>query len=279
MTDTPYHYCLNKAATEGSNLYYATLFENSVSKTQIITLQALLIELSDIIYECSDPGVARIKLKWWQEEIERLFQNQARHPVTQQMQTCLALNQTLETSLYNVIESMNQFIYLEQVDTLDDILAIYRSTAGEIWYQCGQQLNQGMANGLESLKELGAVIHFIHSLQQPNTYIYESRCIVPSDYAQLNQLLELRIEKTNIDSVQKKIFSPILEELKTILDKTYVELLIIDPVIFRHALILNRLCYTTCHEILNDGSHLLDRNLTLTPIRKLWIAWRTRYFN
>ena len=28
-------------------------------------------------------------------------------------------------------------------------------------------------------------------------------------------------------------------------------------------------------EIARDGYHVLDRRIALTPLRKLWIAWRT----
>ncbi len=72
--DTPKNYCINKAIPNGSNLYYATIYESDTNKTIIISFHAFLYELTEIIYECSDPGVARIKLKWWQEEIENLKQ-------------------------------------------------------------------------------------------------------------------------------------------------------------------------------------------------------------
>ena len=77
-----YEYCVNKAIPDGSSFYYATLFETQKNKTVLIAFHAFLFELSNIIIECNDPGVARIKLKWWQEEIERLFRHQPRHPVT-----------------------------------------------------------------------------------------------------------------------------------------------------------------------------------------------------
>jgi len=29
------------------------------------------------------------------------------------------------------------------------------------------------------------------------------------------------------------------------------------------------------HEIARDGYRVLDRRISLTPLRKLWLAWRT----
>jgi len=278
-TETAYNYCLNRAAPDGSNLYYATVFDKTKIKTTIITLHAFLYELSNIIYECSDPGVARIKLKWWQEEIERLFNKQARHPVTKQMQECIRFNPELNSTFDSVIDFFSHFIFIEQPNSLETILSLYKSTSGEVWYQSGKQLNIVETETLKALQEMGAVIHFINCLQQPNTYISESRCIIPLQYLDQSQLLNLRINTDNRNKTQMELFSPLLIELKTKLDHTYKILSKENNVSLRHALILNRLIYKTCDEILRDGCQLLDRNISLTPLRKLWLAWRTRYFH
>jgi 15-cis-phytoene synthase len=273
---TAIDYCINKAIPDGSNLYYATLFDSPKNKTIIISFHAFLNELSDIIHECSDPGVARIKLKWWQEEIERLFNNQARHPVTRQMQKCISLEQNLKSTFDSIIDFFDHFIFIEQTDSLDTILSLYRSTTGEIWFQCAQQLNIDTEESLDILREMGALIHFITCLQQPYTYINETRCIIPASTIDHAELLNLRADTTN---KQKEILSPLLVELKNRLDETYKKLNTEKNPHLKHGLILNRLVYKTCDEILNDGCHLLDRNISLTPLRKLWVAWRTRTFS
>lgn len=272
-------YCVNKAIPDGSNLYYATLFETQKNKILIITLHAFLYELSEIIQECSDPGVARIKLKWWQEEIERLFNQQARHPVTRQMQECIDLNQNLKSTFDSVIEFFNHFIFIEQIDTLDTVLSLYKSTTGGIWYHCGKQLNIDKKEVLDVMREMGSLIHFLTCLQQPHTYINETRCIIPSSFIKNTDLLNLRIESTNKQTQQKEAFSPLLIELKNKLDETYIKLKAEDGINLKHTLILNRLALKTCDEILTDGCNLLDKNISLTPLRKLWIAWRTNTFS
>jgi len=275
---TAFDYCKNKAIPDGSNLYYATIFENDKNKALIISFHAFLYELSDIIRECSDPGVARIKFKWWQEEIERLFNRQARHPVTKQMQICINFDQILKSTFDNIIEFFNHFIFIEQTDSLDTILLLYKSTTGEIWYQCAQQLNKTEADSLKIMRETGALIHFVTCLQQPDTYISETRCIIPASYAKNSDLLNLRIETTNKQIKQKEIFSPLILDLRTRLDESYRKLNKEKNMHFQHGLIMNRLAFKTCDEILADGCCLFDKNLSLTPLRKLWTAWTIRYF-
>jgi phytoene synthase len=271
-----YEYCVNKAIPDGSNLYYATLFEKPENKVRIITFQAFLYELSEIIKECSDPGVARIKLKWWQEEIERLFNKQSRHPVTRQMQECIDIDQNLKLTFDNVIEFFNHFIIIEQTDSLDTILSLYKSTYGEIWIQCSRQLNQEKEDKLGVIGELGALIHYISCLQQPHTYINETRCVIPASFINNSELQSLLVERINRAEIQKNVFSPLISELKTKLDKTHTSLKEIKNV--KYDLIMNRFAFKTCSEILADNCNLLDRNISLTPLRKLWIAWHTRTF-
>ncbi len=270
-------YCVSKAIPDGSNLYYATIFDGVKNKTIIITLHAFLYELSDIIHECSDPGIARIKLKWWQEEIERLFNNEARHPVSQQMQECFNFDQMLKSTFNSIIECFSQFIFIEQPDSIESILSLYKSTTGEISYQCGLQLNPAKTDSLDTIREQAALIHLIGCLQQPETYINETRCIVPASYIDNTNLLKLRIDTANKYTIQKEIFSPLFLDLKTRLDKTYKALNKKENQLFQYTLILNRLAFKTCDEILRDGCNLLDTNVSLTPLRKLWIAWWTHF--
>jgi 15-cis-phytoene synthase len=270
-------YCISKAIPDGSNLYYATLYETAENKKIIITLHAFLNELSEIIYECSDPGVAKIKLNWWNEELVRLTNNQARHPVTKQILECINVNDDFNSSLNSIIDFFNHFIFIDQTDSLETILSLYKSTTGEIWSLCAQQLGIDNKQTLDVIRDMGATIHYINCLQLPYTYINESRCIIPSNIISQTDLLNFPTEPEKRQEIQKGSFTPLLLELQNKINKTHQEIKTIKPVTKNH-LILNRLACKTCEEILRDDCCLLDKNINLTPIRKLWIAWQTKTF-
>lgn len=271
-----YEYCVNKAVPDGSNFYYATLFETPENKITIIAFHAFLNELYEVIYECKDPGVARIKLKWWQEEIDRLFNHQARHPVTRQMQQCIHIDKSLQSSFHSVIDSFNHYIFIEQTESLHAILALYKSTSGEAWQLCHQQLHNNN-NKLDVISELGALIHYLNCLQQPHTYINETRCIVPVNIIENTNLQKLLVNTNNRQQIQKEAFSPLISELKTRLLEIQQELKEYRQDLI-YNLIMSKIAVKTCNEILADDCQLLDRNISLTPIRKFWIAWLTRMF-
>lgn len=272
-------YCINKAIPDGSNLYYATLFEEEKNKALIIGLHAFLYELTDIIKECSDPGIARVKLHWWQEEIERLFQQQPRHPITKYLNECITLDQNLRASFNSIINNFDNFLFIEQIEDLTTTLVLYNSTAGEIWHLCGVQLGVTDTSALQNYRALGSVCHYLRCLQEPNTYITDSRCIIPENIVKQDDLLSMKFEGQKHSINQTEIFSPLIAELKELLEENYNGLGENNSSTLKQGLIINRLALKTCDEILNDGCRLLSTNTSLTPLRKLWIAWWTHFIS
>jgi len=78
---------------------------------------------------------------------------------------------------------------------------------------------------------------------------------------------------------QTEIFSPLIAELKELLEENYNGLGENNSSTLKQGLIINRLALKTCDEILNDGCRLLSTNTSLTPLRKLWIAWWTHFIS
>ncbi len=270
-------YCTNKATPEGSNLYYATLFTQKKNKPIIIGLHAFLSELANIIQTCSDPGIARIKLHWWQEEIERLFQQEPRHPVTQYLNEYISFEQQTKLAFKSIITNFEAFIFIDPVNTLDNILSLYHATAGALWHQCALQRKASTAgNTISNLRDMGAVYQYMQCLQDPKTYITQTRYIIPENIIKRDTLLDIKSGLTMSAVDQNTIFTPLLQDLITRLEKIYTGLQVGDNLCHQHSLILNRLAYKTCEEILNDGCQLLNMSTRLTPLRKLWIAWRAR---
>lgn len=78
-----YEYCRDKVALPGSSLYYSVLFVTPELRAALTALHALSEEFRQVVDECSEERVARAKLGWWAEEMQRACAGRARHPVTQ----------------------------------------------------------------------------------------------------------------------------------------------------------------------------------------------------
>jgi phytoene synthase len=58
-------------------------------------------------------------------------------------------------------------------------------------------------------------------------------------------------------------------------DRALSNLPVVDRKAQRPGLVMAAIYRTLLREIRNDGAHVLTRRVALTPIRKLWIAWKT----
>ena len=72
-----------KLASAPLDFRLAVLFSPAASRDALTALLAIYFEIREIIIECRDPGVAEVKLRWWEQEIDALYADQPRHPLTQ----------------------------------------------------------------------------------------------------------------------------------------------------------------------------------------------------
>ena len=83
---------MNPSAQAEQNLAAAPLdyrlalsFTPAARRAALTVLWAVYFEIREVLVECRDPGVAEVKLAWWQQEIEALYAAKPRHPLTQEL--------------------------------------------------------------------------------------------------------------------------------------------------------------------------------------------------
>ena len=78
----PDRFCLEKAAPPGSSLHYATLFADARARAALVAVHAFRRCLLDIVEDIADANVRATKLNWWSNEIMEARDGRARHPVS-----------------------------------------------------------------------------------------------------------------------------------------------------------------------------------------------------
>ncbi|MFM1891346.1 MAG: hypothetical protein RLZ44_423, partial [Pseudomonadota bacterium] len=71
----------NAATPAGSGPYYVVRFSPPAQQARLARLFAWRAELAHIVDQANDPGVARLKLDWWRDELQRARAGTARHPL------------------------------------------------------------------------------------------------------------------------------------------------------------------------------------------------------
>ena len=78
----PDHYCVGQAAPPGSSLHYATLYAGARERSAIVAIQALRHSLVAIVETIADSHVRATKLNWWSGELLHARDGRPRHPVS-----------------------------------------------------------------------------------------------------------------------------------------------------------------------------------------------------
>ena len=114
---TPDEYCQDKAAKSGSSFYYSFLFLPPERRRAITALYAFCREVDDVVDECTDPSLARVKLAWWRTQIDQMFEGKPEHPVTLALRPHLQSCSITRERLLAVVDGME--MDLDQTRYLD----------------------------------------------------------------------------------------------------------------------------------------------------------------
>ncbi|HLW74324.1 MAG TPA: squalene/phytoene synthase family protein [Gammaproteobacteria bacterium] len=71
-----------KVASASIDLRLSLTFLKPEHRATQAALHAVYLELREVPREVRDPGVAEVKLRWWEEEIGALYAGKPRHPLT-----------------------------------------------------------------------------------------------------------------------------------------------------------------------------------------------------
>jgi phytoene synthase len=260
-------YCRDKAAPEGSSLHYATLFHAEPARRGLFALFALYHELLDGFLAASDPGVARIKLQWWREELDRLEAGNPRHPVSEELLALTGAGGVETAELNRLPDAVEALFPVVEPGNLETWLD--RPDIGRFWRMTARLAAKGDP---PAAAETGILLSRLELLQQ----------LPPLLRLGINPLPEPVLAAHGLDrdrllaepAAAAGLAAELVDAIVTRLDEAYRRGKAGDPLFI---LILNRLGATLCREIRRDGYALLQRRVALTPIRKLWIAARTRY--
>ncbi len=276
---TPEAYCRNKAAPPGSSLHYALLFAPAEVRGALWALHGFRAEVVEIPSECSDPGVAAVKLGWWREELERALAGQARHPAAQALQQARAVHDFDPQPLWEVLDGVAMDLeygsypgfaqvstYFHRVACAPGRLAVNLLGASE---PATQRFAHDLAMAVEHTRRLRDVLPLA---RRGNVYI-------PADELAQAGLAPEQLRTPAIQDQAVPVFRQQAERARQFHRQALEQLPAADRRRQRAALVMGRLHMALLDVMEADGFPLLRRRYHLTALRKLWLAWRQARLN
>lgn len=270
---TPDQYCQNKTAKSGSSFYYSFLFLPTQQRQAIMALYAFCREVDDVVDECDDSDVARKTLNWWRGEIEQLFSDNAQHPVTQALSLSIKNFNLPKEHFIEIIDGMamdlDQFTYT----TFKDLSLYCYRVASVVGLMAAEIFGYNDRQTLKYAHNLGMALQLTNIIRDVAEDSQRGRIYLPGDELKefgvsVDDILELKMTDNF-----KKLMAFQTQRAQDFYQKAYALLPEGDRFKQRSGLIMAAIYQTTLNEIKDDDFNVMKHRVSLTPIRKLWIAW------
>jgi phytoene synthase len=272
---TPAQYCQNKAARSGSSFYYSFLFLPAAQKSAITALYAFCREVDDVVDECSDPAVARQKLQWWRDEIGRLFAGNPQHPVTQALVEHVERYNLPAEHFLEIIDGMEMDLDYQAYPSFRELALYCHRVASMVGLMSVEIFGYEDRSTLKYAHELGMAFQLTNIIRDVREDAARGRIYIPLDElarfgVDPQQLLRFE-ESQNVQS----LLSFQAQRARDYYKRAMEHLPAVDRYRQRSGLIMASIYEALLDELQRDGFPVLRQRVSLTPLRKLWIAWKT----
>jgi len=272
---SPDDYCQQKAAKSGSSFYYSFLFLPPERRRAITALYAFCREVDDTVDDCTDVMVARAKLHWWRQEIAAMLGGTPAHPVTRALQPHLQSFNLDGNHLLAIVDGME--MDLDQTRYLDFIgLKKYCwHVASVVGVLSASIFGTTNAQTLAYAEKLGLAFQLTNIIRDVGEDARKGRIYLP-----VNELQQFGVTAADIlNARHSEKFEQLMHfqarRAQQLYDEAFALLPLADRRAQRPGLIMAAIYRALLDEIERDNFHVLNQRISLTPIRKLWLAWKT----
>jgi phytoene synthase len=272
---SPDEYCQQKTVQSGSSFYYSFLFLPPERRRAITALYAFCREVDDTVDEATDGSVARIKLAWWRTEVSKMYSGTPTHPVMLALQPHIAPYKLEEKHLLAIVDGME--MDLDQSRYLDypGLQRYCWHVAGVVGILSASIFGYTNPQTLAYAEKLGLAFQLTNIIRDVGDDARKGRIYLP-----VNELQQFGVTANDLLKLQHSDkFEALMRFQAERAQAVYDEALALLPKEDRRAqrpgLMMAAIYRTLLDEIQRDGFHVLNQRISLTPLRKLWLAWKT----
>jgi phytoene synthase len=258
---SPDEYCQQKTVQSGSSFYYSFLFLPAERRRAITALYAFCREVDDTVDETHDQSVARIKLAWWRTEVSNMFKGSPTHPVTQHLQAIIdGMEMDLDQSRYLDYPGLRKYCW---------------HVAGVVGILSASIFGVTNPQTLQYAEKLGLAFQLTNIIRDVGDDARKGRIYLP-----VNELQQFGVTAADILNFRHSDkFEALMKFQADRAQAVYDEALALLPKEDRRAqrpgLMMAAIYRTVLDEIERDNFEVLNQRISLTPLRKLWLAWKT----
>jgi len=273
---TPEQYVQQKAAASGSSFYYAFLFLPAPRRAAITAFYAFCREVDDVVDEMTDPGVAATKLAWWRSEVAQAFAGKPSHPVMKALMPHSAHYNIEARHLLGVIDGCQ--MDLEQTRYLDypNLQRYCHLVAGVVGEVAAGIFGQTEAATTEYAHTLGQALQLTNIIRDVGEDAMRGRIYLPVNELQRFDVKAHEVLKRTYSDRFTALMRFQAERAHGLYDQALALLPAADRRAQKPGLMMASIYRTLLREIEAENFQVLHQRIKLTPVRKLWLAWKVQ---
>ena len=272
-------YCQDKAAASGSSFYYSFLFLPKPRRQAITALYAFCREVDDVADECSDANIARTKLTWWRMEVANLYAGNPQHPVTQALSPAVRDYGLDEEHFLEIIDGMEMDLDQNRYADFKALQLYCYRVASVVGLLSASIFGYSDRKTLKYAHDLGMAFQLTNIVRDVGEDARRDRIYLPQDELARFGVSEIDIIHGHETEKVRSLLEFQIERARQFYERAFAELPDIDRRLQRPGLMMAAIYRTLLDEIQADGCEkVLNQRVSLTPLRKFWLAWKTWVF-
>ncbi|EXJ14139.1 squalene/phytoene synthase family protein [Imhoffiella purpurea] len=263
----------NAATPPGSSVYYSLLFSPADLRNDLVVLHAWRHEIAGTPDQVSEPQVAAAKLDWWAVELERTLGGDAQHPLTRALARVRDRHALPAEPLRSLLTSAVARLSPTRPADFAELAAEAEQDMGALFELTARCHGHIDPSTLAAARHLGAYCGLVAGIRDSGWSLRRGR----HGHLPADRLEEARIDRRQIrldehEAQLRAILARVAEDLKAMRAES----------VGRHAKlprtlrIRARLSDRLLAELESSDFDVMNQRMSLTPIRKLWHAWRIR---
>lgn len=264
----------NRATPPGSSAYYSVRFAPRDLRHDLAALLAWRHELRAILDDVSDPGVARLKLQWWRDELDRTRRGEPRHPLSKVLAPILEGQRLPDEPFQRIADVVEADILRRQPANGPALSAACEGDQGSLFELIARCHGIDDAELLGVARRLGAYCARVYLIRDSGALVRQGRAVFPADRLRQRGLSAEALKQRERRDALPGLLADAAVEARS--DKPPADRVSrLPPSVRVRASILSVLL----EELERSRFDLADQRVGLTPLRKLWIAWRESHRN
>ena len=272
---TPDQYCQTKTAESGSSFYYSFMFLSPERRRAITALYAFCREVDDVVDECSDENVARTTLAWWRGQVAAIYGGTPQHPVAQALVPLVKEFKLPQELLLEIIDGMEMDLSQHQYADFKSLQLYCYRVASVVGLLAAEIFGYRDRKTLKYAHDLGIALQLTNIIRDVGEDARRGRIYLPQD-----ELAQFGVHTSDIlDARENDAFQNLMQfqikRAQQYYDQALSELPAVDRKAQRTGLMMAAIYRATLEEVAYTGCHVLRERVSLPPLRKLWLAFKT----